>query len=498
MTAGALSRPGTSTTATSAPASANWRRQYARLLAVTDLLVLIWAVFGTQLVWFGLGNAEVSIRADSRLSDIGYWAFSAGLIAVWMLLLTTDDTRGYRVIGVGSTEYRRIISSSARLFGAIAICAFLLRVDVARGYLLIAFPLGVLVLCLSRWLWRRWLVALRARGLWVARILLVGSEQSVSTIARELASSADAGYHVVGACVPSGRVASTIEGTDIPVMGTVDAVDRAMAACGADTVVVTSTDDLPADKVKQISWGLQPGREHLILAPSIVDIAGPRLTTRPVAGLPLIHVETPRFTLGQRIVKRSVDLLLCGVGIVVLSPVLLAISVLVRLDSPGPVLFRQTRVGWRGRTFTMLKFRSMVIDAEERLQHLRDEARDAGNDVMFKMKDDPRITRVGAVMRKYSLDELPQLFNVFGGSMSLIGPRPPLVHEVELYDPHVHRRFLAKPGITGLWQVSGRSNLSWDATVRLDLYYVENWSLTGDVAILAKTIRAVLAKDGAF
>lgn len=497
MTAGAILRPAVSTMATSSR-TFDWRRQYARQVAFTDLIVLIWAVFGTQLVWFGLGSAEVSIREDSRLSDISYWGFSTALVAVWMLLLATFDTRGYRVIGAGSIEYKRILELSVRLFGAIAILAFLLRVDVARGYLLIAFPLGVAVLCLSRWLWRKWLIAKRANGEWVARVLLVGSEQSVAMIARELARSASAGYHVVGACVPSGRIADTIEGTDIPVMGSVDAVERAMKACDADTVAVTSTDDLPADKVKQISWNLQPGKQHLVLAPSIVDIAGPRLMTRPVAGLPLIHIETPRFTLGQRIVKRTVDLVLTGIGIALLSPVLLLIAVLVRADSPGPILFRQTRVGLGGETFTMLKFRSMVIDAEERLQALRDQARDAGNDVMFKMKDDPRITRVGGFLRRFSLDELPQLFNVFGGSMSLIGPRPPLMHEVELYDPHVHRRFLAKPGITGLWQVSGRSNLSWEDTVRLDLYYVENWSLTGDVAILAKTVKAVLAKDGAF
>ncbi|MGA1827236.1 sugar transferase [Microbacterium sp.] len=497
MTAGAISRPAVSTKTTSSR-TFDWRRQYAGLVAISDLIVLVWAVFGTQLVWFGLGSAELSIREDSRLSTISYWVFSAGLVVVWMLLLATFDTRGYRVIGAGTTEYKRIVGLSTRLFGGIAILAFLFRVDVARGYLLIAFPLGLAVLCLTRWLWRQWLITKRANGEWVARVLLVGSEQSVATIARELGRNSSAGYHVVGACVPSGRVADTIDGTEIPIMGSIDAVEQAMRACGADTVAVTSTDDLPADKVKQISWGLQPGREHLVLAPSIVDIAGPRLMTRPVAGLPLIHVETPRFTLGQGIVKRTVDLVLTGVGIALLSPILLLVALMVRLDSPGPILFRQTRVGLGGETFTMLKFRSMVIDAEERLQALRDQAQDAGNDVLFKMKDDPRITRVGSFIRRFSLDELPQLFNVFGGSMSLVGPRPPLVQEVELYDPHVHRRFLAKPGITGLWQVSGRSNLSWDDTVRLDLYYVENWSLTGDVAILAKTVKAVLARDGAF
>jgi exopolysaccharide biosynthesis polyprenyl glycosylphosphotransferase len=277
----------------------------------------------------------------------------------------------------------------------------------------------------------------------------------------------------------------------------VNAVERAMQFTGADTVAVTSTDELPPDKVKQISWNLQAGRQHLVLAPSIVDIAGPRLHTRPVAGLPLIHIETPRFSKGQLFLKRFVDLSLSAVGVIVLSPLLAFLAISVRLSSRGPVLFRQTRVGRGGREFTMLKFRSMMTNAEELLENLRRdreaEGIDSGNEILFKMKNDPRVTPVGRVMRKYSLDELPQLLNVFEGSMSLVGPRPPLPSEVAQYATHVHRRFLVKPGITGLWQVSGRSSLSWEDTVRLDLSYVENWSLLGDLAILARTAKAAVA-----
>lgn len=470
-----------------------WRKSYERRVFLSDLVVLTVVVFGTQIFWLGAGNVQLAIREDSRLSEVSYWVFSAILVAVWMWVLGLIDSRSYRVIGTGATEYRRVADASFRLFGFIAIVAFLVRVDIARGYLLISLPAGVLCLVLSRWIWRKWLNRRRAHGEYSARVLLVGSETSVVQVAAELRRSPSAGYRVVGACIPSGRVADTIPGTDIPVMGTVDTIERALRATGADTVAVTSTDDLPPFKVKQISWSLEAGRQHLVLAPSIMDIAGPRLHTRPVAGLPLIHVETPRFSRGQQFVKRLVDLVLSAVAIVLLSPVFALLALAIRVSSAGPVLFRQPRVGLRGDEFTMLKFRSMVVDAEKLLPALAAQQRDAGNEVLFKMQNDPRVTRVGRIMRKFSLDELPQLFNVLGGSMSLVGPRPPLQSEVDQYADHVHRRFLVKPGITGLWQVSGRSTLSWEDSVRLDLSYVENWSLVADVGILLKTAKAVVA-----
>ncbi len=470
-----------------------WRRAYSRRLWLSDFLALVWVVFGTQLVWFGFGNVEVSIREDSRLTEVSYWAFSAVLVLAWMWALHLVDSRDYRVIGTGTTEYTRVAQASFTLFGLIAIFAFLLRVDVARGYLLIALPVGIVVLVLERWLWRQWLIAHRSMGEYSAKVLLVGSMDSVAAIARELDRSPSAGYRVVGACVPSGRIADMIPGTTVPIMGNVNAVDRAIEATDADTVAVTSTDDLPPTKVKEISWGLEAGRQHLVLAPSIMDVAGPRIHTRPVAGLPLIHVETPKFTRGQRFAKRTGDIVISLVGVVFISPLLAGLALAVRLSSEGPVLFRQTRVGYRGKEFTMLKFRSMVINAEELLANLAAQQRDSGNEVLFKMKNDPRVTPIGRLMRKYSLDELPQLFNVLNGSMSLVGPRPPLKSEVAQYADHVHRRFLMKPGITGAWQVGGRSALSWEDSVRLDLAYVENWSLLGDLVIIARTAKAALA-----
>jgi exopolysaccharide biosynthesis polyprenyl glycosylphosphotransferase len=481
-----------------APEVFDWRHRYSIGLIITDLLVLIWVVFGVQIAWFGSDSTNVTFRGNTADLAVSYTLISVLFIAAWMLILSVFGTRGYRVLGTGPEEYRLIANGAIRLFGLSAIVAYLFRVDLARGYILIAFPLGIAVLCFSRWIWRQWLTAQRQNGRYSARVLLVGSATSATRIAGELARQSAAGYLVVGACVPTGEIGGHLLGTEIPVLGRLDDLHAALAAVVADTVVVTSSDDISPLRMRELSWSLEPGRYHLVVAPSLTDISGPRIHTRPVAGLPLIHVETPRYEGRKLFTKRAFDLLGSALLILVLCPVIGVIALVVRWGSPGTVLFRQERVGFDGTTFTMYKFRSMVSDAEARLMALQDERRLEGNLVMFKMKDDPRITVVGRFLRRFSLDELPQLFNVFGGSMSLVGPRPPLKHEVDLYEKHVHRRFLVKPGITGLWQISGRSNLSWEETVRLDLFYVENWSMTGDIIILWRTAKAVLIREGAY
>jgi exopolysaccharide biosynthesis polyprenyl glycosylphosphotransferase len=469
-----------------------WRARYARNLLITDLLVLVWVVYGTQIAWLGFRNAAVAPEMALGIPDISYWLFSAGLIASWTWALGLIDSRSYRVIGTGTTEYVRVARASTTLFGVVAIVSFLTKAEVARGYLLIALPVGIIMLILVRWIWRQWLISHRRAGTYSARALLVGSETAVANIASELHRATDAGYHVIGACTPTGRIADTVAGTDIPVMGSVTTIERALEVTGADTVIVASSGDLPPGGVKRISWALEAGRQHLVLAPNITDIAGPRIHTRPVSGLPLIHVETPRFSSGQRFAKRATDIAGALALIVVSSPFLLGVALAVKLTSPGPLLYKQERIGLRGKPFRMLKFRSMRTGADLELAALL-EAQGTATQPLFKVKDDPRITPVGRFIRKYSLDELPQFFNVLGGSMSLVGPRPQIAAEVALYTDAARRRLLARPGITGLWQVSGRSTMSWEETVRLDLYYVENWSLIGDVGILLKTFKAVVA-----
>jgi exopolysaccharide biosynthesis polyprenyl glycosylphosphotransferase len=475
----------------------DWPRLYGTRLAITDFVVIAWAVIGTQIAWFGTLDAQLNVSEYRGGFGLSYTLVSIALIVAWSVILTIFATRDARFIGTGNNEYRRVVDATVRLFGVVAIVAFLFQLDLARGYIILAFPIGLFALLASRWMWRQWLIAQRLRGKFSSRVLLVGSRVSVSAIARDLARSPESGYLVVGACIPGDTIGDYLA-ADVPVSTNLDQLQTAMEATRADTVVVTSSDELPPERIRELSWSLEPGRQHLVLAPSLTDVGGPRIHMRPVAGLPLIHVETPRYEGMKRFSKRAFDIVTSGILIMILSPVLLAVAVGVRLTTPGPFIFRQERVGLNGKHFNMLKFRSMVIDAETRLGALSELARAEGNAVMFKMKNDPRVTPIGSFLRRFSLDELPQLFNVLGGSMSLVGPRPPLDSEVAIYEHHVHRRFLVKPGITGLWQVSGRSNLSWEDTVRLDLYYVENWSITGDILILWRTLRAVLAREGAY
>jgi exopolysaccharide biosynthesis polyprenyl glycosylphosphotransferase len=481
-----------------APAARDWRIVYARRLLVTDFLVLGWVVFGVQIAWFGVDSSNLAFRGDLGMLAVNYSVISVLLIVSWMIMLGVFGSRGYRVLGTGPEEYKLILDASIRLFGIVAIIAFLGKIDFARGYVLIAFPLGLAVLAFSRWIWRQWLGVQRLRGTYSSRVVLMGSEESAVRIASVLHQQSSAGYLVVGACLPKGVAGSILGGGAVPVLGDFNDIGAALDAVGADTVVVTSNEQISALRMRELSWSLEPGRHHLVVAPSLTGIGGPRIHTRPVAGLPLIHVETPRYEGSKQFAKRAFDILASGLLIVVLSPLLAIITLCVRWGTPGMVLFRQERVGINGSTFTMLKFRSMVHDAEALLAALQDEQRLEGNTVMFKMAKDPRITRVGRVLRRFSLDELPQLFNVFAGSMSLVGPRPPLPGEVQKYETHVHRRFLVKPGITGLWQISGRSNLSWEDTVRLDLFYVENWSIASDLIILWRTAKAVVGRDGAY
>ena len=448
-----------------------WHESYRTRLLISDAVVLVWVVYGTQIVWFGTGNAQLSLLRDLRFTAVSYWLTSAILVALWLLALSLADTRTPGVVGTGMTEYVRVIDSSLVLFGVIAIVAFLFRVDVARGYLLISLPAGILLLLLVRWLWRQWLVAKRRVGKCASGVILIGSPASVAQVGHELQQRRDTGYLVVGACLPPDDHDAGIPTTDadIPVLGTFDDLTRVLADTGADTVLVTSSDALPPEKVKQISWSLEAGRQHLLLAPGIADVAGPRIHTRPVSGLPLVHVETPRFSPGQRFGKRMSDLIVSLVAVVVISPLLGILALAVKLSSPGPVCVRETRIGYHGRPFTMLAFRTARED------------------------DDGTVpTALGRWMHRHTLDDLPQLFNVIGGTMSLVGPRPPLPGEVETYTDASLRRFLVKPGITGLSQISGRENLAWEDAVRLDLSYVENWSLAGDVAIVIKSAKAAL------
>jgi exopolysaccharide biosynthesis polyprenyl glycosylphosphotransferase len=284
----------------------------------------------------------------------------------------------------------------------------------------------------------------------------------------------------------------------VPVFGglAVDDVVEAVRGSRADTVAVLSSSELDGAMLRQIAWGLEKTGTDLCVAPALLDVAGPRTSIRPIAGLTLLHVDHPQLSGPRQVLKDLFDRTAAAAALIVLAPLMTAIALAIRSAGAGPVLFTQTRVGKDGRTFKIYKFRTMVVDAEKLIAELR--AKNEHDGVLFKMREDPRITRVGARLRKWSLDELPQLFNILLGEMSLVGPRPALPDETARYAAHVHRRLAVRPGLTGLWQVSGRSDLSWEESVRLDLRYVENWSFALDLQILWKTFSVIFRGSGAY
>lgn len=471
-----------------------WEHQYVDRLRVSDVAVVIGAVAIAQLIRFGELQTE-GARAFASVTSV-----SIALAAIWIAFLSIFRARSPRVIGNGAEEYRRIVSATFRLFGVVAIISLLFKVDFARLYLAIALPVGLLGLLVSRWLWRQGVTAQRNKGKYQTAVLIVGSRKAAVSMAKQFERSPGSGYSVVGMCLPGyepERDAVSLDGFEIPILGDEYSVVEAIEASGADTVAVTATEHLGTKGIRKMVWDLEKKNVDLVVAPGVVDVAGPRLVMRPVAGFPLIHVEKPQYNGATRFSKTAFDFAFALSVLLIISPVLLASALAVKFSSRGPIFYKSERMGIDGKPFEMIKFRSMVQDADKKVEDLLAQ-NDSEGGVLFKMRDDPRVTKVGKFMRRFSIDELPQFFNVLRREMSVVGPRPPLRREVETYDGDVRRRLLVKPGITGLWQVSGRSDLSWEETVRLDLSYVENWSMVGDLLIIAKTVKAVAGSDGAY
>ncbi len=420
---------------------------------------------------------------------------AAAIVLAWPLLLLGSDAYDERVFGAGSDEYRRVGRAGVLLVALTSAVSYAAQLEISRALVILAVPALTVLTLLGRFAGRRRLHRLRCRGEATTRVVVVGRGGAVLDLAAAMGRERHAGLQVVGACVTPESRTRVAGALGVPVRG-LDDVAAMAERLGADTVAVTSASETAAEYLRRLSWQLEGTGIELLVAPGLIEVAGPRLHIRPLEGLPLLSVEQPRFEGWGRVVKGAVDRSVAAVALVVLAPALLVLAAAVRLDSPGPVLYRQERVGVNGRPFTMLKFRSMVADADRQVEALQ--AHNISDGLLFKMRRDPRVTRVGGWLRRLSLDELPQLLNVLGGSMSLVGPRPPLPREVARYDSSVSRRLLVRPGLTGLWQISGRSDLSWEEAVRLDLRYVENWSLAMDALILVKTFRAVLSRAGAY
>lgn len=464
-----------------------WERRYRTRLLLTDAGVITGVTALTALVQLlALGTpGDVVLRN------------AAVLVVAWCLALSAVSTRDAAIFGSGATEYRRVAHASGFAFGALAVIGLLLEWEGLRPLLVIALPVGMLGILAARWGWRRWLQAQRRDGRYASRTLVVGASQDVEYVIDSLRASGETAYQIVGATLLDRNATEImVDGDFVPVLGNINTVSVAAAQLGADAIIVASRPDGDPDFVKQLSWQLEGTAAELVLSSRLTDIAGPRISLRQVEGLPLIQVKIPSYEGGVHLLKRALDIAVATVALIPIGLITPILAALIKLDSPGPVFFFQERVGRDGRTFKMVKFRSMRTDAEQQLAALK--AKNEGAGLLFKMKDDPRVTRVGKVLRKLSLDELPQFWNVLVGDMSVVGPRPPLPSEVTAYDGTVYRRLYIKPGITGLWQVSGRSDLSWEESVRLDLRYVENWSVMNDLQIMWRTARVMVQPKGAY
>ena len=462
------------------------------IMVAADILAIVLAALLAYLVrqdLAGLGRAadlSTTIREASLVISIGW----IGAIAI---------AGGYdaRTLNSGPEIFRSVMRASLGAAGVVGAVAYLAGIQLSRVFFVAMFVIGTPILLLSRLVLRRVLNTLRGKGRLRSRTLIVGGLPHVESVAATVHRERWLGYEVVGALVPAGEHAASTRG-GIPVLGHESELIAVMERLQPAVILFTSGSAGAAENFRRIAWRLEDHDVDIIVVPAISEISRDRVSMRPVAGLPLVHLEKPRSRNALRVSKRVFDVVTSTVILVLIAPLLALIALAVKLSDGGPVLFLQQRAGRDGDLFNILKFRSMVPGAETMKPAIGSAAQDRGNTVMFKLAVDPRVTRVGRVLRRYSLDELPQLWNVLRGDMSLVGPRPALPREISEYDQDARRRLAVRPGITGLWQVSGRSDLSWSETVRLDLYYVDNWSFTQDLQILVRTVRAVLAGDGAY
>ena len=425
---------------------------------------------------------------------------SVMLFMVWMTALSVGRTRGPMILDSGAAQYQAVARASFNVFAGIAIVALVLRASPSRLFIGIAGILGLVLLFISRRLWRTWVLSRRAHGSFLANALVIGGVRSAQDIMRRFISDPVHGLQVVGVWVPD-RIAGRQErihvgDIDVPVMGTETGLEAALAVDSVDIVVVTDTEHLGHDGMRELAWDLEEYDVDLLVAPNVVDVAGPRVHLEAHGNMPLIYLSGPSYSRSRTIRRAVFDRCFASLVLVAASPILLLAALAIRLTSKGPVFYRSERIGAHGVPFEMFKFRTMVLDADQVREELV--KHNIGTGPLFKMREDPRVTPIGRLLRRFSIDEIPQFYNVLRGDMSIVGPRPPLRCEVDTYDQTVMRRLLIKQGITGLWQVSGRSDLSWEDSVRLDIDYVENWSMMRDLQIILRTARAVLARDGAY
>jgi exopolysaccharide biosynthesis polyprenyl glycosylphosphotransferase len=457
-------------------------RTYVRQVVIADFCSAIAAAI-----------AAVGVRFGVTPND-KYLVLSLVFPLIWVIALRIFGGYEWRFLGSGADEFRRVLNAGLSVTGALALTSYAVNNELSRVYLIISMQVIVVLDLVVRFALRKRLHYLRRRGECMSTVVAVGHEPAVGQLISELSREPHYGLQVVAACLAGESTATEVRG--VPVVGDIDATASVVRNLNAGTVAVLSCPEMDGMKLRTLAWELEKTGTDLCVAPALLDVAGPRTTVRPTAGLTLLHVDHPQLSGPRQVIKDLFDRCSAALALMVLSPLIVAIALAIKLSDHGPAFFIQTRVGKRGETFRIYKFRTMVVNAEARLTEVRD--KNDFDSVLFKARNDPRVTVIGARLRKWSLDELPQLLNILRGEMSLVGPRPALPEEAAKYADHVRRRLVVKPGLTGMWQVNGRSDLSWEETVRLDLRYVENWSFALDVQILWKTFSVIFRGAGAY
>ncbi|KFI83918.1 bacterial sugar transferase [Bifidobacterium pullorum] len=480
-----------------------WRYIYVAALVAVDVLVMLLSL--VICFAFNPGAYDTVTRA------MPIWAFLLAYCVIGLLCLAFAGAYHRHVMAEGYELYTKLINAAIFTIVLASCVAFMLNLRLPRTALIIAPLVGLVCELVARWMMRCLLHHHRRRGECKYTTVIVGSSEGINRTLRLMRRNSALGYMPVAVCpiAPDPRMDDAyvvtnfvadpdIEGADkLRVLSFGSRFARTIERMGVQEVYIADVLSRDSKLLHAMSLAIESLGIELAISVSLADVGGHRLHLRNSAEQQVLIASLPQYRTTTYVIKRIIDIVLSAVALVVSSPIMLGVAIAIKLDDGGPVLFKQTRVGIHGKPFTMYKFRSMVTNAEEIKAKLAAESGQTDR-FIFKLKDDPRITKVGKFIRKTSLDEFPQFFNVFKGDMSLVGPRPALPDEVARYGSLYSTRLLVKPGITGPWQVSGRSDLSQEQSEFLDVSYIENWSITGDLAILAKTVMVVFRGTGSY
>jgi exopolysaccharide biosynthesis polyprenyl glycosylphosphotransferase len=476
-------------------------RNYSRGVIVVDALVLVATTLITYLINYG------SLQNTDNIYDEGLLRLSVspqfiglGIGFSWLFLLGVFGSRDPKIVGSDNAEYPRVINASLTVLGLLALASLYFKVDVSRVYVSEVIAIGILALLMARRSGKAWLTKQRKLGNFTRRVAIYGPKDELKLELEKYASHKELEFEPVITIEDNKDLILKNLLTDEELSIDIRNLAENLLAENVELLQVVGSGPSSAKMHKKLHWALDGSDINFVVSPAITGVSSARLTTRVIAGSPLIKITSTKFTGPQYFFKTIMDLVGGLVAFLISLPLVLVTAIFVKLEDKGPAFFTQTRVGLNGKHFTMFKLRSMKVGAElEHIERQQALAEKLTNSNMFKDPEDPRVTRVGKVIRKYSIDELPQFLNVLKGDMSLVGPRPPLLSEVEQWKQHETRRLLVKPGVTGPWQIGGRSLLTWEETVAIDLDYVENWSILTDLSIIFKTVIYVFkGSQGAF